>query len=61
MLLFVETLTGITISSALEVEQSDTIENVMAKIQYKEVISPNDQSLRLVFDKEYLEDGRTLA
>jgi ubiquitin len=57
MRIFVKTLTGIT--KTLEVDPSETIEQIKVKMEDIEGIPPKQQGL--VFEGQELENSRTLA
>jgi ubiquitin-large subunit ribosomal protein L40e len=59
MQIFVQSFLNAGTTLTLEVEPSDSIESVRAKIQDAEGVSPD--LMKLFFNNELLEDGRTLS
>ena len=56
MQIFIQTSSQII---TLDVEPSDSVENIKAKIQDRNAVSPNNQ--RLIFANTVLQDGRTVS
>jgi ubiquitin C len=59
MQIFLKTVTGSGKTVTIEVEASDTVEKLKAKIEYKEGVPTNQQ--RLVFGVHQLQEGSTLS